>query len=202
METKKSNTSLTVTIVVLVMTLLFGGTLLVLYGMGYLNFKTDSIKEPVNNNVNEEENKTSNIAGMYNVTLNNLKNIEDKNNISTASITLNLYENGIFTYELRQNVPSGVLGNYTIKDNKITLIYWFNTDSGTTLRITKGTKILTIDSDGSIIDNNIKIENLINNNINTIKLTKSDNKPQFDLSNRLSAAFFNESYHTIEEPNI
>lgn len=135
--------------------------------------------------------KNSDIIGMYTAKFDNLKGDGD---VNSASITLALYENGVFTYLFSQYAPVGVLGNYTIKDDKIILTNWFNSNSGTELSITKGTKTLTINSDGSITDNNIKNKPLIDNEITTANLVKVSSQTQFDLGNRLSVACLNPTF--------
>ena len=156
--------------------------------------------DSVNNNSNSKVNSISDIAGSYKAEFNNLKTDNDSYSISVA---LNLYNNGIFTYIINQHVPTGILGNYVIDNNKIILTNWFNTGSDVSLWITKGSKELILNSDSSITDNNIKNKNLIDNKISSIKLTKTPDKLQdFDLKNRLGAAFFNEFMNKVAEPNL
>ena len=176
--------------------------LCVLFATGTISLKSDS--ENNNQNTNDttntmetSKNNINSIAGMYTAKFENLKGVGDED---TASITLYLYENGVFTYVFSHYAPTGVLGNYTIEDDKIILTNWFNSNSGTELNITKGNKTLTINSDGSITDNNLKNKPLVDNNITTANLIKSDSQSQFDLSNRLGTAFFTSTDHTISEP--
>ena len=143
------------------------------------------------------KNNFSSVAGTYTAKFENLKGDGDE---TSASITLTLHENGVFTYVFSQYTPSGVLGNYTIDDDKIILTNWFNSYSSTDLQITKGTKTLTINSDGSITDSNIKNKSLVNNDIISANLIKGYTKSQLYLSNRLGAAFFTGSDRTISEP--
>ncbi len=172
--------------------------LCVLFATDTISFKTAD--KCVDEDTNIEETtiiKNANVIGTYTAKFENLKGDGD---VNSASISLTLHENGVFTYVFSQYAPVGVLGNYTIEDDKIILTNWFNSDSGTGLHITKGTKILTINSDGSITDNNIKNKSLVDNEITSANLVKGDGQSQFDLSNRLGTAFFTESDHTISEP--
>ena len=199
MEKEKNNGGLIALVIILF--------LLVLVLGGYIVYdKVLSKSETPNNPTQSQQENTSttssvktvsDVVGQYTAKFENLKSDGDMN---TASITLNLYENGVFTYVFSQYAPFGTLGNYTIDGDKIILTNWFNTNSGTGLDITKGTKTLTINSDGSIIDNSIKTKLLVDNEITTVTLTKSSNSTQFDLSNRLGTGLFTESNHTISEP--
>ena len=56
LEVRKSSVGLIVAVVVLIMTLLFGGTLLVLSSVGYLSFKRNEVKEE---QVNDDNNDVS-----------------------------------------------------------------------------------------------------------------------------------------------
>ena len=160
--------------------------LCILFATGTINFKSGDECIEENTSIEDTtETSKSNVVGTYTAKFENLKGDGDMN---TASITLNLYENGVFTYVFSQYAPIGVLGNYTIEDNKIILNNWFNSNSGTGLNITKGTKTLIINSDGSITDNSIKNKSLVDNEITTANLIKGDSQAQFDLGNRLSAA--------------
>ena len=189
-------------IILLVILVIILAVLCVLFATGTIDLKSDS--ENNNQNTNDTTNTTevsknniSSVVGMYSAKFENLK---DDENMSSASITLYLYENGVFTYVFNQFAPVGVLGNYTVEDDKIILTNWFNSNSGTDLSITKGSKTLTINSDGSITDSNIKNKSLVDNNITTANLIKGDSQSQFDLSNRLGTAFFTSEDHTISEP--
>ena len=131
-----------------------------------------------------------------------MENLKDSGEESTATVQLTLYENGIFSYRFSQYAPIGTFGNYMIDGDKIILTNWFNTASDVSLTVTKGTKTLTINSDGSITDDNIKIKVLTDNEITTVKLIRTDDVKDFNLSNGLGAAFFDGSNHTVSEPAI
>ena len=195
MEQEKNKNGVIVLLVVIIVILL---ALVVLLATGTVSFK--SVDKCTDDKTNIEETQkinNSDVVGTYTAKFENLKGEGD---VNSASITLTLHENGVFTYVFNQYAPVGVLGNYTIEDDKIYLTNWFNSDSGTGLHITKGTKTLTINSDGSITDNNIKNKSLVDNEITTANLIKGDNQSQFDLSNRLGTAFFTGTDHTISEP--
>lgn len=152
-----------------------------------LNEKINSISNTLNttnndNNANaiNEENETS-IAGKY----------------ISENTSLELYTNGIFKYVYSEDIEQGTMGNYIIKDNKVTLINWFNTGNDVGLHVTKGEKTLTINSDNSITDNNFK-----HSDSKTIKLVKKSDLQEYDISNKLGTAFSNEESHTMAEPNM
>lgn len=199
MRTKKNSTGVLILLVFfIVLTLLLGGYI----AYDKLLSKNETPENP-NTNINtpaKEDQKSlsknfSEITGIYTAEFNNLKSEGDK---STATMQLTLYENGIFSYRFSQYAPIGTFGNYIIDGDKIILTNWFNTGSDVSLTVTKGTKTLTINSDGSITDDNIKVST----EITTVKLIRTDDVKDFDLSNRLGAAFFDGSNRTVSEPAI
>ncbi len=197
MEKEKNKNGVIILLLVLVIIL---AVLCVLFATGTINLKSDSVNN--NQNTNDATNVTetpkntiSSITGMYSAKFENLKG-----DVDTASITLNLYDNGVFTYVFSQYAPVGTLGNYFVDGDKIILKYWFNSDSGTGLHVTGGSKVLTINSDGSIVDSTIKVKSLIDNDITSITLVSASGFTAFDLSNRLGTAFFTEADHTVSDP--
>jgi len=128
------------------------------------------------------DNNFSMVSGKYSVTIDSEKSVE-----------LNLYENGIFEYTINYMIPGGVLGNYIVQGDEIKLTYWFNTGSDISLNVTEGSRFLKINSDASITDS---IEGT------TIKLMKTDELEDYDITNKLATSFFNESNHTVEESHI
>ena len=203
MRNKKNSTGVLILLVIfIVLTLLLGGYI----AYDKLLSKNETSENP-SQNINtpaKEEQKSlsknfSEITGIYTAEFKNLKNEGEE---SSATMQLTLYENGIFSYRFNQYAPIGTFGNYIIDDDKIILTNWFNTASDVSLTVTKGTKTLTINLDGSITDDNIKIKVLTDNEITTVKLVRTDDVKDFDLSNRLGIAFFDESNHTIFEPSM
>lgn len=197
MEQEKNKKGVVVLLAVLVVIL---AVLCVLFAIGAINLKS---VEMVDNNANENTatpaKTVSDVVGQYTAEFTDLKT-EDEN-FNKASITLNLYDNGVFTYTFSQYAPYGTFGNYYVNGETIVLTTWFNTDSGTGLNIAKGSKTLTINSDGTISDNSIKAKGLTDNEITSAILKKNDNDiSSFEPSDRLSVAFFNESNHTVSEP--
>ena len=172
--------------------------LCVLFATDTINF--NSADKCIDENTNTEDTKVTKNADVIGTYTTKFENLKGDGDVNSASITLTLHQNGVFTYVFNQYAPVGVLGNYTIEDDKIILTNWFNSDSGTGLHITKGIKTLTINSDGSITDNNIKNKSLVDNEITSANLVKGDSQSQFDLSNRLGTAFFTGTDHTISEP--
>lgn len=203
---KNSNSTLALLVVFIILTVLLGGYIV----YDKVLSKNETPENPSTNiNTPSQQDNTSttntnvktinDVKGQYTVEFTNLKT-EDEN-FNKASITLNLYDNGVFTYTFSQYAPYGTFGSYYIDGNSIVLTTWFNTNSGTGLNIAKGSKTLTINTDGTISDSNIKVKGLTDNGITSATLTKnntdiSSNEP----SNRLSAAFFTESNHTVSEP--
>ena len=163
-----------------------------LFATGKISLKDNTNNAQSNNNVEmqtEDNVTTNNVTGEYTVEVTNLK-AQDENN--SATLTLSLYDNGIFTYTYSQYASYGTLGNYVIEGNKIVLTTWFNTDSGTGLRIAKGSKTLIISNDGTIIDNDIKVQTLVDNNISAVTLIKTNKEiKSYDINNQLNAACLN-----------
>ena len=168
------------------------------------NSQVDNIKAVENNNIQSSIKSVKDVVGRYKT---EYKNIEINGSEAELDILLTLYENGIFSYIYSFGPPSGTLGNYVVNNNKVILTYWYNTNSGSGLNITKGEKELIINEDGSITDSNIKNgmlkEILEENNISIIELEKTDdNVDKFDISNTLGAAYFTENNHSFADPVI
>ena len=203
MRNKKNSTGVLILLVIfIILTVLLGGY--IAYDKLLSKNETSENQSQNINTPAKEEQKSlsknfSEITGIYTTKLENLK---DSGEESTATVQLTLYENGIFSYRFSQYAPIGTFGNYMIDGDKIILTNWFNTASDVSLTVTKGTKTLTINSDGSITDDNIKIKVLTDNEITTVKLVRTDDVKDFDLSNRLATAFFDEVNHTIADPSL
>lgn len=73
------------------------------------------------------------------------------NEAPNSTYTLNLYENGIFKYTASKGGQVGIIGNYVVDNNQLKLNYIFLTGSDVSLNPLKGTSVLTINEDGSII---------------------------------------------------
>ena len=189
---EKNNKVLIIALLLLV--IILGGY--IAYDKLLSNNNKEEVKTP-DNNVMINYRTISDVAGKYTVKYDNLK---DTGDVKSATVTLSLYEDGIFTYVYSQYAPYGTIGSYYVENDKIILKNWFNSGSGTGLSVTKGTKTLTISDDGKISDNNINVKPLIDSEITVITLAKDGELTQFDLSNRLGTAFFTESNHTISEP--
>ena len=128
--------------------------------------------------------------------------IDNDNSQDSVSVKLSLYNNGVFEYVYSYGVPTGVLGNYVIDGDKVVLTAWFNTGSDVQLLVTKGTKYLTINQNGNIVDT-VSDGYKLKNGEKTIELVKGKElTDSFDVSNKLGASFFNEEYHTFEKPNF
>lgn len=143
---------------------------------GYLAFDKLINKNETQENVEDtknEYNKTSytysNIAGKYTYTSDVLDVLEGSNLIGRG--ILSLYENGTFIYHITLMADGGYIGNYTIIDNKVVLNYLFEITNGAGVNVVEGGKTLTINSDGTLIDPNIKFGSF---NLNDIKLERSN----------------------------
>lgn len=166
----------------------------------------------VDNNVYSENLKD--LVGVYTAKIEFEDNSDDAvrdgdgNSINKASFTLYLFGNGTFKYESTWMVPTGVIGNYIVDENKnVVLNYWFNTSSDVSLYVTKGTKILYVDKDDNLLDNDSKYSQY---GVASVKLVKSSDKNLLDYYNIFSvvntmiAAFCDgtSARCTIENPNI
>lgn len=110
----------------------------------------DSEECPKCNSVTESKSYSyKDIAGYYSA--------EDKVKVDSQSITVGytlfLLENGTFRYQYVMNTSNSVIGNYTIVGNEIHLNYLFNGASDASLNATTGSKVLTINEDKTITDN-------------------------------------------------
>ena len=172
--------------------------ILMLFGyIAYDKLSNKSIDESTETESEVVKNRTmTDVVGKY------IANFEVPNDeqCPNLKLTLTLHDNGIFTYVHGSCVETGILGNYYLNGDEIVLTNWFHSNSGTDLGITKGTKILKIEKDGTIVDDNVKMNNY--EEIKKANLTKTGDAPKFDISNRLAAAFFSENNHTILEPGI
>lgn len=132
------------------------------------------------------------ITGMYS-TIETLNIDGEEKNIS---FTLYLLEDGTFKYEYSAYAPVGVIGNYIIDDDIIILNYMFNTNSGTDLEVTEGTKKLIITDDKKIVDNDYKYKD-DNKNIDSIKLSyKGVANDNFNINNMLKSSSLSEKDNT------
>ena len=76
-----------------------------------------------------------------------------------SSYILYLWENGTFMYEYSNEFyPSGVMGNYTIVDDKILLNYMFTTGSDASIYVKKGSKTIIIKDSNTLLDESTDIE--------------------------------------------
>ncbi len=160
-----------------------------LLSTGTMTFKQASTDNQTNSGV-EKEIKTKTVSDVVGEYTSETINIEyDDPNFTTASVTLTLYNNGIFTYTFRHLIPQGMLGNYTIEGDKVTLTAWFSTGSSPDLNIISGTKTLKITEEGKILDDNMNFNAPLYGNIKSVTLTKTDKEiTSFDPSERMVVA--------------
>lgn len=104
MENKKSNTGLIVTIVVLVMLILFGGTLFVLSSMGYISFGKEDVKEEINDNDKDVNNDDI------------VENAEDDNALLNKDEALNISKELIKKYFEYYHSLGAYCGGYDNND--------------------------------------------------------------------------------------
>ena len=116
------------------------------------------------------------VKGLYMYTSDVIKDDIDE---FQASYRLYLYENGMFKYEMSTHGPFGYIGNYTIEDNEIKLNYLFETNGGASINVVSGTKNITIDESGNLIDNKQSINSV---NLTSVTLTK-DSSEVLDYNN-------------------
>lgn len=105
----------------------------------------------INGNINStaSEYTNSSISGYYEYLGSEI--IAADGNKATPTYKLYLCSNGIFRYTYYDCcISSGEIGNYYFDGNKIILNFMFNTSNGTDLFITRGSKELTIGTDGII----------------------------------------------------
>lgn len=160
-------------IILLIIIILILATLCILFATNKikLNQSNDNIFKEERDNISEN-NKTYNYSemkGLYKFETEILT--DESGNEYKATYNLYLYENGTFIYKLSTMAPFGYMGNYIIEDNKIRLNYLFSTNSGASIKITKGSKNLTINSNNSITVENQPINTI---NLTNITLTKTN----------------------------
>ena len=135
------------------------------------NQSNDNVSNQEKNNISEN-NKTytySEMKGLYKF---EYKNLNENSKIEyKTTYNLYLYENGTFVYKMLNIAPSGYIRNYIIENNEIKLNYLFSFNSGTGIKSIKETKILTINSNNSITDENQPIDTI---NLTNITLTKTN----------------------------
>ncbi len=169
-------------IILLIIIILILATLFILFATNTIFFNASSknnhsenttTNNQENSNVtNKENNKAYNYSemkGLYKFETEILT--DESGNKYRATYNLYLYENGTFIYKLSTMAPFGYMGNYIIEDNKIKLNYLFSTNSGASIKITKGSKNLAINSNNSITDENQPINTI---NLTNITLTKTN----------------------------
>lgn len=91
-----------------------------------------------------------------------------------ARFYLVLDERGTFNYRYTNgNSPMGILGNYIIENNKITLNYIFETNGGAGIAYKEGSKIIDINNN-ELIDNDSLVESISGTKIEWKKSTTSN----------------------------
>ena len=201
-ESKKKETKGLFTPLVVIMLI---AVLIIGIGGGYLLSKNDNLfnkngTQSNNNNNNEsqsqntsntddgnkgdnEENQSTSVitAGLYQYTQK-----FEKDNLGIGYF-LYLYDNGTFKYEHSVYTPSGVIGEYTIKDNILILNAQYSTASDTDITPTNKTIYLKIDNNTIIYQNGFYNElskeysDVDFNNIIMVKANESDDKEYLKL---------------------
>lgn len=124
-------------------------------------------KSDEENNVKEQQ--TSNIYSYSNVQGLYKGSIKDKDGVD-RKYELYLSETGTFIYVNYVDSEKGIVGNYTIVDDKIILNYLFNKGNDAELTVTEGKKELKIGENYTITDSKPG-----NTNSSSLELTKEKN---------------------------
>ncbi|MGN1358110.1 MAG: hypothetical protein ACI4WU_01950 [Bacilli bacterium] len=98
----------------------------------------------------DEKYTYSKIKGLYKYSDSTLK--DDDGTVYSVSYQLYLYENGTFIYNFSRNSHYGYMGNYIIVDDTIVLNYLFSTGGGVGIIVTNGSKILKIETNNLLVD--------------------------------------------------
>ena len=176
-----------VTLIFILLTIVLAGFIV------YDKFINTNDKQTCDTNKNQEVKENikgsksfKDVAFKYEVVYSNLKNKAYETNNYKITLTLNLYNDGTFTYDTINDVHSGTIGNYIIDNDKIILTNWFYTGNGTGVEPASGTQTLNIDNNGNIIDSSSDIAILKENNITNIKLEKKGTSDKFDLYKKIT----------------
>ena len=175
---QKSNTGLIVLIIILVIAVIgLGG--FIAYDK-VINSKSE-VKEADVEEIEEtkEEDKAtynySTVKGVY-----TFEGEQDANG-DADRYTISLSENGLYHYEAYKYAEAGQIGNYTIVGDEIHLNQIFLHGSDAALSVESGTKVLKINSEEEIIDNNP--EKLSDKEYSQISLKKDSTKEITDFNN-------------------
>lgn len=149
-------------------------SVLVVALLGYIVYDKMS-NEDADNSLNdiastEQDIVTDEISGVYE----SVVDIKINGKTESCNIILYLWENGIFKYEISTPyTPSGAIGNFVVKGDKIILNNLFITGSDVSLHVTKGINKLTIQNNHSIYGSfNYNDEKF---NVTLIKNTSTNN---------------------------
>lgn len=185
MSEKKSFVCRSLIIIILFVCAVFAGA----FGGHYLGiFKEESICEPCDNkglSNNGEQQKTDydSFTGLYSYTGEPIYS-EANDGMLTPTYKLYLYENGTFNYQVGYVISMGKIGNYIIKNDTIVLNYFFESSSDAALNVINGEKVLVINSDKSLTDNNQ--ENPIVKEKSIVLKKASDEEEKEYLQNHMS----------------
>ena len=124
----------------------------------------------------------ANMVGRY--VYRNIDAVDAEGKSNPTEYSLTLYENGTFKYQLNdQYAPIGVIGNFIINNNILTLNFLFNTGSSTDIGITSGYRSFTINPDSSI-SGAVKAKDVANE-VNVIFAKATSETDDFNLGNYL-----------------
>lgn len=131
----------------------------------------------VNSVCNCDDNATYNydsVAGYYKE---NITFSSEKTDSDGASFMLHLYSNGTYSYRYSYAAPFGTIGNYIIKDNTIILNALAETGSGAGIntKLFDVKRILVINEDGSLTDNDAPMVNITG--VKLVTLHREANDP-------------------------
>ncbi len=183
-------------IILLVITLAIGA-----FGGNYLGiFKEDKVCETNENkkiNSNEETKKYDydSFSGLYLFTSKPFYS-EANDGVVTPTYKLYLYDDGTFNYQLGYVISMGKVGNYIIKNNTIVLNYLFETSSDAALNVVSGEKVLSINGDNSLTDNNQEIPIVEDKSI-ILKKSSAEEEEEF-LKNNMSVEEMINKYDVVK----
>lgn len=153
-----------------------------------------------NETVESKENETvvnhtyKNITGLYTAT-----SQDEKNNFQ-----LYLWEDGTFTYIMRNQTFNAVGGNYTIVDNTIKLNYLVWEGNGAGLGNNSGSNVLKINDDNSLTNDfsDEQAKNSISNSsVDSITLIKSNSTEETEFLSQNNSLTSKIEQYGIHSPN-
>lgn len=158
-------------------TLIISGVLIIAFIFGCFIVLENQDKNNCDCKTNEKIYNYKDIEGLYSFKESN-PNFSDEHFYFVYSLYLK--ENGTFKYVYSMNAQMSVSGNYTIVGDEIHLNYLFNGGNDIGLTATSGSKILKINDDKSISDENAYFAK--DGGTKNISLTKNEDNNSINLN--------------------